>query len=481
MGFEDDLDTLVRLISNVTESFTTALFLVDPQSGYLRLESFYTLGQSIIPETTIPVGQGMIGWVAENRQPLHATHFQHDTTTLQIYGIDEGIKSFLAVPVQFGEIEGVLCIDSKKQYVFTPKTQKILSNFGEHCARLMEKERRRRFQAARMIEVPLLNKFAASLQQVGSRSALVSLLCSLPQELINHKGCALVWADPEHGHWVLAGAAGVLLRTRVELEIAPEQSMCGWVLRHGRPLHLPDLQGNREFPAHLFTPREPQTPVGSFLGIPLAVREEVLGGICFTGDRSHYFSSCDQEVASLIASQAGPVLANILLREQWEGLALRDGLTGAANYRAFEETLNAYVSSANRRQEITVLIIDLDEFRQINERFGYATGDQVLRQVARRLQTFAGPEDVLARLAIDHFALILTRCSIENGLLVGEKVRRLFEESVLPAMHREVHATVSVGVASYPGCGRSALELLRISRQRAMAAKSSGGNTVKGS
>jgi len=153
---EEDLDSLARLISNVTESFTTAIFLLEPESGLLRLKSNHSLSQNVIDKVSIPVGQGMIGWVAQNRQPLHATHFQHDTTTLQLYRTNEEIKSFLAVPIQSREVQGVLCIDSKKQYVFTPKTQKILGNFAEHIARMVEIDRQGRMQTARMVEVSIL-------------------------------------------------------------------------------------------------------------------------------------------------------------------------------------------------------------------------------------------------------------------------------------------------------------------------------------
>jgi len=481
MGLEEDLDSLARLISNVTESFTTAIFLLEPESGLLRLKSNHSLSQNVIDKVSIPVGQGMIGWVAQNRQPLHATHFQHDTTTLQLYRTNEEIKSFLAVPIQSREVQGVLCIDSKKQYVFTPKTQKILGNFAEHIARMVEIDRQGRMQTARMVEVSILREFTKSMQKAGSRSALLPLLCSLPQELVNRQGCAVIWSDPTTKRWVLAGTQGIPLPAKVELEIAIEQSLCGWVLRHNQVLYVPELREDREFPVHLFTPREPRLTARSFLGIPLCTSEETLGMICFTGDYPNYFTLYDQEVASLVALQVSTVLAHFLICEKWESLAVRDSLTGVANFRAFAEALDAALANANRRQELSVLIVDLDKFCQINKRLGYPVGDEVLRQVARRLQNFTGPEDTLARLGSNQFALILQRCPSQQGLLTGEKIRKLFEESVLSALHRDVHATVSVGVVSYPNGSCSMSELLKLAIKRVSIAKSLGGNAVKGS
>jgi signal transduction protein with GAF and PtsI domain len=121
------LKELIQLIGNVTEAFTTALFLFDPVQNKLNLRCVQSLSQHINHQTSLSIGDSLIGWVAKNQRPVNIAQFDRDTRNLKFYLRDEKIKSFLAVPL--GEV-GVLCIDSKRNYVFTDKDQKILQNFA---------------------------------------------------------------------------------------------------------------------------------------------------------------------------------------------------------------------------------------------------------------------------------------------------------------------------------------------------------------
>jgi len=121
------LKELIQLISNVTEAFTTALFLLDSHQNKLKLKGYHSLSLHIDPDTNLQIGDSLIGWVAKNHQPVNIAQFDRDTRNLKLYLRDEKIKSFLAVPV--GEV-GVLSIDSKRNYHFTDKDQKILQAFA---------------------------------------------------------------------------------------------------------------------------------------------------------------------------------------------------------------------------------------------------------------------------------------------------------------------------------------------------------------
>ena len=124
---DHELKDLIELVSNVNEAFTAALFLYNPPRDRLFLRSYHTLSLQVNPKTTIQPGDSLIGWVAKNKQPVNVAQFDRDNRNLKLYLRDEGIKSFMAVPV--GDA-GVLCVDSKRNYVFTDKNQKILQDFA---------------------------------------------------------------------------------------------------------------------------------------------------------------------------------------------------------------------------------------------------------------------------------------------------------------------------------------------------------------
>lgn len=122
------LEHLVQLVANVFDSFTAALFIRSDKEDDLHLVAWESLSPYIVPGCNIGVGQGLIGWVAQEGKRLHVTCFDRDTRTLGIYSRDVGIKAFLAAPLLRGE--GVLMVDSKNRYSFPEKKQRIL----EDCA-----------------------------------------------------------------------------------------------------------------------------------------------------------------------------------------------------------------------------------------------------------------------------------------------------------------------------------------------------------
>lgn len=158
--------------------------------------------------------------------------------------------------------------------------------------------------------------------------------------------------------------------------------------------------------------------------------------------------------------------------------ALTDVLTGLANRRAFYERL-AEACRAERRGDIVgVVFVDLDGFKPVNDRHGHEYGDEILRVVARRLQTAVRSEDVVARLGGDEFAVLL------HDLIEGQDAVRVAGRLVeavqapISVAGQAVHVGVSVGVATAPTRSVDPDELVRWSDQAMYRAKRSGGNVV---
>jgi hypothetical protein len=122
------LNNFIRLVANIFDSFTAALFIRSEHGDDLHLMAWESISPYVVPGCNIGVGQGLIGWVAREGKRLHVTHFDRDTRTLGIYSRDVGIKAFLAAPLLGGA--GVLMVDSKNRYSFPEKKQRIL----EDCA-----------------------------------------------------------------------------------------------------------------------------------------------------------------------------------------------------------------------------------------------------------------------------------------------------------------------------------------------------------
>ena len=160
-------------------------------------------------------------------------------------------------------------------------------------------------------------------------------------------------------------------------------------------------------------------------------------------------------------------------------LAYHDALTGLANRTLFRDRLDTALRQATRSgRTLAVMILDLDRFKVVNDTLGHAVGDQLLRQVAQRLQTVTRESDTFARLGGDEFALLLPEiASAEDAEAIGRKVVGAMR-TAFALGERELFATTSIGIAVFPQHGRSGDELLRNADVALYAAKHAGRNTL---
>ncbi|MFO0599352.1 MAG: GGDEF domain-containing protein [Myxococcaceae bacterium] len=160
--------------------------------------------------------------------------------------------------------------------------------------------------------------------------------------------------------------------------------------------------------------------------------------------------------------------------------AIRDSLTGAYNRGYFLDQLRKDVSSAIRhKQHLSLAMIDLDHFKQINDLHGHAMGDLVLRHFSRTAITLIRSEDTFGRIGGEEFALILRQCAPEEALRVTERLRERTEQLDLMHADQRVPITVSIGVTSLPpGLTTGDVQLLEVADRALYAAKHGGRNKV---
>ncbi|MDQ1687195.1 MAG: hypothetical protein QOK42_170 [Frankiaceae bacterium] len=169
---------------------------------------------------------------------------------------------------------------------------------------------------------------------------------------------------------------------------------------------------------------------------------------------------------------AALALRNAVLLEQVQRLAATDGLTAIANRRTFEATLERELARAQRHAEpVSLVLLDIDHFKVLNDTYGHVAGDEVLRNVAAALACECREFDTAARYGGEEFAVILPGCSAAEALEAAERFRRIVADA--PA---EVPITASAGVATFPDHARDAEHLVRITDDALYAAKRTGRN-----
>jgi diguanylate cyclase (GGDEF)-like protein len=172
------------------------------------------------------------------------------------------------------------------------------------------------------------------------------------------------------------------------------------------------------------------------------------------------------------ASQTAVALRNAALLAEVESLATRDGLTRLANRRLFEETLNREMARSYRRSTpLSLVVLDVDHFKDVNDSAGHQTGDAVLREIGRTLVRNTKASDLAARYGGDEFVVLLPECSGADALRVAERLRAAVARHVTA-----VPVTVSGGVGEMPGNAGDGERLVAAADAALYAAKRDGRN-----
>ena len=229
------------------------------------------------------------------------------------------------------------------------------------------------------------------------------------------------------------------------------------VARGGEMIIVEDMQH------HPLYKQAPHTWTGSIIGMPLKVGDTVVGVMNLSRNTVGGFSNSELRLLSLLSDQAAVAISNASLHQMISRQAYSDTLTGLPNRRALDERLEEEVLAARRNSySIAVIMMDLDGFKNVNDTYGHATGDNVLRTVFNQMARGVRTTDFLARYGGDELTLILSQTEMTSAQIVSEKILEGMRniKYTLPD-GRRLQLGISGGIAIYPVHARNGADLLR--------------------
>ena len=207
---------------------------------------------------------------------------------------------------------------------------------------------------------------------------------------------------------------------------------------------------------------------------PLLVGGEVIGSVLVARRES---TRDDDAVVELSVNQAAPVIANLRNLAIAESRAVTDTLTGLPNRRAVDDTLRQMTANADRTMtKLSVALLDLDHFKQINDLYGHERGDNALAATGALLRNELRASDFAGRSGGEEFILFLPGTDREGAVGLADKVRRAFHEIRIPGLDGRL--TASFGVATFPDDAVTPVELMRVADRALYAAKQAGRDRV---
>lgn len=239
------------------------------------------------------------------------------------------------------------------------------------------------------------------------------------------------------------------------------------VARSGKTIVVEDI-GN-----HPLYKGAPSDWGGSIIGIPLKMNEAVVGVMNLSRSTVGGFTSAELRLLNLLADQAAVAISNASLHQQISRKAYSDTVTGLPNRRALDERLEKELQMARRTgQPFSIIMMDLDGFKNVNDTYGHTLGDQVLRVFFNYMAQGLRTTDFLARYGGDELTLIMSQTTLPSAVLVGEKIIEKMEKFFFKAPDgKHITLGVSGGIAIYPSHGHTAADLLRAADEALYRAK----------
>ncbi|MBD3184649.1 GAF domain-containing protein, partial [Candidatus Poribacteria bacterium] len=356
MEIQVDIDELIKLVSTATEAYTTAFLLADNDNRVLKLWHHYSLSDNVMPNSSINFGEGPIGWVAENEKPFTRKFSENDSVNLGIYNRNEDlklIKSFYAVPVMRDEIlEGVLSIDSKKMFVFVPKDQKLLSLFAEQFAALVNNIRIKRFVDTESSDVSFLNNICDKIARTDDIDSILQMTFDSATKLVESESCLLSLRKNEEDN-LFQVEMGNIYRNIKRATFSDQDGLAGHVIRTKQAF----FHNNRGEYFNVFSSNKIIGRVKSFLGVPMLVKDEAIGIVCFVDSGENAFNHRDLRVISILANTSALAIANLKAQSRADEFSKNvDGLTGLKSFTGFQENLEmAFQEAIQKRRSLSLI------------------------------------------------------------------------------------------------------------------------------
>jgi diguanylate cyclase (GGDEF)-like protein/excisionase family DNA binding protein len=432
-----------------------------------------------VDETTdqlrVVMGEGITGWVAEHRVAQNLGDAASDPRAHTIPGTEDDLdESMLLAPMVFDDqVLGVVVLSKLGLNRFTDDDLRLLVIYASFAAQAManadttERLREQTIALERQLrgQRELLQVTETILTKLDVRDVLDAITERIGG-LIACDNIAIEILDSATGVLKPLTARGVHADRSLEPRDAGDADIASWVVAHNEPAYIGD---ERSDPRVGHEGANGRAHDGSVIATPLRRRTGAVGVITLERlGAGNTFSIEEFELVQLFAAQVSIALQNAEVFEAVEIRARTDDLTGLLNHGTFQQWLDR---SVHEGTPFSLIMLDLDNFRDVNNDLGHQAGDEVLRRIARALVRAGRDSDLVFRYGGDEFTYILPGTDEAGAFLVADRVR-------LAVAATSDGVGASVGVASFPGDGTTSTAMLLAADRACLVAKRSGRDRV---
>ena len=328
-------------------------------------------------------------------------------------------------------------------------------------------------------ELREIRDFSRSLGSALRLDEVETLISNRAKSALGAEASLLYLMDKDSG-WLLCEKSQGTRKSEAEiLRFRSGEGVAGTVVEQGRPMLVPRVDGHLPY---RMTPRQLAFYKGrSVMCLPLKGVGDLVGAVEVVSRKgTPAYSEDDLAFFMRLMDQAPTAIDRARTYQRATDMAMADDLTGLFNLRYLTSVIDAEVERGQRYGVVvSVIFMDLDHFKDVNDSKGHLVGSKVLVEVADLLRDCLRSVDVVARYGGDEFVVVLPQTSLDSAFAIAERLRRTMEKSVFLADEgHAIRLTASFGVTSYPEVAKSKEELLRMADEAMYMAKTRSRNSV---
>ncbi|HEY2887189.1 MAG TPA: GAF domain-containing protein, partial [Candidatus Limnocylindrales bacterium] len=401
------------------------------------------------------LGEGFTGWVGQHGLPLLINDANNDPRGATIPGADEVDESMLVVPMRYDErVIGVITLSKLGLNQFDEDNLRLLSILADQAATAVESARLLTRSERLALELRGLLDMSSALSESLDPRQVADLIARHLADAMGVERCGISYWERgtdrllTWGYWPAADLEGV--EPYFDLDDYPdtrrvlERQVTSVIDTH-------DPTADRAEVALLVQGGDRMLAM-----LPLVAKGTSIGLVELISRSPKTFDATRLELARTMANEAAMALENARLYEDARKLADRDQLTGFFNHRYLHERFGEEAVRARRsHRPLSLLMLDLDDFKLINDSFGHLLGDDVLRWTAELIRRTIRASDVAARYGGDEFALLLPDADHDEAAATAARLREAFASAAFSRDGRlAVPVGMSIGAATFPADGR---------------------------
>lgn len=372
-----------------------------------------------------------------------------------------------------------IAVDAMKQGAqdYIVKTGHYYETLPISVEKVLEKNRLRMDLDEASLRTRRLYEILLSVTKERKVDLLTELLVKGASELTWAEKSILLLIDSERSEVIFSKSFGIDIEETVFLGPVKAQGLLGVAYTEGRQVVIEDPSGH-----HLWETTPWLHPfLRQLLAVPLSLQGQVEGMLCVLNkENGQGFKAGDISTLSTLALHAGVAIDNARFVEKMEEQAITDSLTGLLNHMEFQNRLIEEIDRSRRYGKMfSLLMLDLDHFKDVNDTYGHPIGDKVLKETAKILKTLLRSVDLAFRYGGEEFAILLPETDSQGARIIADRIRQeIGRRPIFTRLEESTHVTISIGVSEFPQDADQREDLISAADQALYASKRNGRDRV---